>query len=50
MRLHKFTRTTTFTSHAHHGFIAPVSLHEGLQRTLQTEFLNPQPHRVFHTE
>ena len=50
MRLRKFTRTTTFTSRAHHGFIGPVSLHEGLQRTLQTEFLNPQPHRVFHTE
>jgi nucleoside-diphosphate-sugar epimerase len=50
MRLRKFTRTTTFTSRAHHGFIAPVSLHEGLQRTLQAEFLNPQPHPVFHTE
>ena len=49
-RLRKFTRTTTFTSRAHHGFIAPVSLHEGLQRTLQAEFLNPQPHPVFHTE
>ncbi len=50
MRLRKFTRTTTFTSRAHHGFIAPVSLHEGLQRTLRAEFLNPQPHPVFHTE
>ena len=50
MRLRKFTRTTTFTSRAHHGFIPPVSLHEGLQRTLQAEFLNPQPHPVFHTE
>ena len=50
MRLRKFTRTTTFTSCAHHGFIAPVSLHEGLQRTLQAEFLNPQPLPVFHTD
>ena len=50
MRLRKFTRTTTFTSRAHHGFTAPVSLHEGLQRTLRAEFLNPQPHPVFHTE
>ena len=49
-RLRKFTRTTTFTSRAHHGFIAPVSLHEGLQRTLQAEFLNPQPLPVFHTD
>ena len=50
MRLRKFTRTTTFTSRAHHGFIPPVSLHEGLQRTLKAEFLNPQPLPVFHTD
>ena len=52
IRVRKFSSTSAFTSRAHgvKGFVAPVSLHEGLRITLQKEFLNPQPHPVFYTE
>jgi len=52
IRVRKFSSTSAFTSRAHgfNGFVAPVSLHEGLRITLQQEFLNPQPHPVFYTE
>ena len=52
IRVRKFSSTSAFTSRAQgvKGFVAPVSLQEGLRITLQQEFLNPQPHPVFYTE
>lgn len=52
VRVRKFTQASAFTSRAHgfEGFVAPVSLHEGLRRTLQAEFTAPQTHPVFDTE
>lgn len=33
------------------GFVAPYSLQEGLDRTLEAEFINPDPNRsIFYTE
>jgi GlcNAc-P-P-Und epimerase len=49
IRVHKFCATTRFaTSVAETGFEAPVSLEEGLRRTLQHEFLEDhRDERVF---
>ena len=53
IRVQKFCATTSFASAAHEqpGFAAPYALEEGLARTLDAEFLNPDPNReVFFTE
>lgn len=53
IRVRKFCATTCFSSAAHDrpGFSAPVTLEEGLARTLDAEFLNPDPAReTFVTE
>jgi nucleoside-diphosphate-sugar epimerase len=52
IRVRKFCSNSTFTAraHGHEGFRAPVSLEHAIATTLQVEFLNPKPHRVFHTE
>lgn len=53
IRVKKFTSSTSFNSGAHQlaGFSAPVSLAEGIAKTLEAEFLHPDPARpVFYTE
>ena len=53
IRVKKFCATTCFSTAAHDqsGFCAPTTLEEGLARTLDKEFLNPDPAReVFVTE
>ncbi len=53
IRVKKFTETTSFQSAAHtvDGFSAPFTLAEGLQRTLKSEFICPDPDaEVFVTE
>jgi len=53
IRVKKFTSTTSFASAAHQvpGFLAPVTLREGLDRTLHHEFVEPDPMApVFFTE
>lgn len=53
IRVRKFCATTSFSSAAHTqpGFIAPHTLEKGLARTLEAEFLNPDPDReTFITE
>ena len=53
IRVKKFCATTCFASAAHDlpGFFAPVTLEEGLARTIDAEFLNPDPAReTFVTE
>ncbi len=53
LRVRKFCAETSFRSAAHgfEGFRAPVSLREGLERTLEAEFIAPDPARpVFETE
>ena len=53
IRVKKFCATTSFASaaHAQDGFTAPFTLEEGLTRTLDAEFLNPDPAReIFFTE
>lgn len=53
IRVRKFTANTAFSSRAHElpDFTAPVTLAEGITRTLDAEFLNPDPSRpVFYTE
>jgi nucleoside-diphosphate-sugar epimerase len=53
IRIKKFTATTTFGSAATTvpGFVPGVTLTEGLARTLQHEFINPDPNApIFYTE
>jgi nucleoside-diphosphate-sugar epimerase len=53
IRVRKFCANTCFASAAHDapGFAAPVPLAEGLARTLQAEFIDPDPDReMFFTE
>lgn len=53
IRVRKFTATTAFASRASEmpGFLAKVSLADGIARTLEAEFLNPDPERpVYDTE
>lgn len=53
IRVRKFCATTAFSSAKDQmeGFRAPFTLHQGLQRTLESEFLSPDPGReIFYTE
>lgn len=52
LRVRKFTTNSVFTSraHGHEGFVAPVSVEDGIRATLDAEFLNPKCHPVFYTE
>jgi nucleoside-diphosphate-sugar epimerase len=53
IRIKKFTATTTFSSKALYlpNFVPPVTLLEGLSRTLTHEFIAPDPNApVFYTE
>ena len=53
IRVRKFIAETSFASAAHDvpGFVAPFSLDEALEHTLDAEFLNPDPNRtIYYTE
>ena len=53
IRVKKFCATTAFTSNklSLDGFEAPYKLQEGIERTLESEFVNPDPSReIFFTE
>lgn len=53
IRVKKFASSTEFTSNKAnvHGFKAPFELSDGIRRTLETEFLTPDPSReIFYTE
>ena len=53
LRVRKFCATTSFAADPgrQHGFTPPYSIAEGLRRTLQAEFLEPDPAReVFFSE
>ena len=53
IRVKKFRASSEFSSAKHEldGFEAPFSLQEGLDRTLEAEFINPDPNRqIFYTE
>lgn len=53
VRVKKFVSSTEFASAKDNleQFIAPFSLSDGLQRTLQSEFIDPDPNReIFFTE
>lgn len=53
IRVKKFCASSEFSSAKHEldGFEAPFSLQEGLDRTLEAEFINPDPDRqIFYTE
>jgi len=53
IRIKKFTSTTAFASSAHSypGFSAPYTLSEGIERTLDHEFINHDPTvETFETE
>lgn len=53
IRVKKFCASSEFASAKHEldGFEAPFSLREGLDRTLEAEFINPDPDRqIFYTE
>jgi nucleoside-diphosphate-sugar epimerase len=53
IRVRKFASNTAFSSRAHTspGFVAPLTLEEGLARTLDAEFLHPRLDLpVFYTE
>jgi nucleoside-diphosphate-sugar epimerase len=53
IRVKKFCSTTAFKSAAHDvpGFVAPYSLGEGLEQTLERDFINPQKDQeIFLTE
>ena len=53
LRVKKFTTSTEFKSAKNtlNGFKAPYSLHDGITRTLQSEFITPDPSReIFYTE
>ena len=53
IRIKKFCSSSEFSSSKGEldGFVAPYSLQEGLDRTLEAEFINPDPNRpIFYTE
>ena len=53
IRVKKFASSTEFKSAKStlDQFIAPFELHQGIERTLQSEFINPDPHQeIFYTE
>lgn len=53
IRIKKFSAPSEFSSAKGEldGFVAPYTLHEGLERTLEAEFINPDPDRqIFFTE
>lgn len=53
LRVKKFTSSTEFKSamYSLDGFQAPFLLSEGVKRTLESEFINPDPNReIFYTE
>lgn len=53
IRVKKFCASSEFSSAKGEldGFVAPFSLQEGLDRTLEAEFINPDPERqIFYTE
>ena len=53
IRVKKFCASSEFSSAKSEldGFVAPFSLQEGLDRTLEAEFINPDPERqIFYTE
>lgn len=53
IRVKKFCASSEFSSAKHRldGFEAPYTLQEGLDRTLEAEFINPDPNRqIFYTE
>ena len=53
IRVKKFTSSTEFKSAKGtlDQFIAPFELHEGIEQTLQSEFISPNPHQeIFYTE
>jgi GlcNAc-P-P-Und epimerase len=53
IRVKKFCASSEFSSAKHEldGFEAPYTLREGLDRTLEVEFINPNPDRqIFYTE
>jgi nucleoside-diphosphate-sugar epimerase len=53
IRVKKFCASSEFSSAKQEldGFEAPFSLQEGLDRTLEAEFINPDPNRqIFYTE
>jgi nucleoside-diphosphate-sugar epimerase len=53
IRVKKFCASSEFASAKHEldGFELPFSLQEGLDRTLEAEFINPDPDRqIFYTE
>lgn len=53
VRVRKFTASTEFRSSKRQldSFVPPYTLLEGLDRTLNSEFINPDPHQeIFYTE
>ena len=53
IRIKKFTSSTEFLSSKSEldNFDPPFSLLEGIERTLHTEFISPDPNReIFYTE
>lgn len=53
LRIKKFVSSTEFATNksSFDGFLAPFSLQDGLSRTLQSEFIMPDPNReIFFTE
>jgi nucleoside-diphosphate-sugar epimerase len=53
IRVKKFCASSEFSTAKHEldGFEAPYSFQEGLDRTLEAEFINPDPNRqIFYTE
>lgn len=51
IRVKKFCSNTSFsTSISQTGFIPPISLHEGLLRTIKYEFIDRKSGEVFYTE
>lgn len=53
IRVKKFVSSTEFRSAKKtlEQFIAPLELSEGIEKTLQSEFINPDPHQeIFYTE
>ena len=53
IRVKKFTADTQFTSAKEQidGFVSPFTLIEGIDRTLESEYLQPDPEReIFYTE
>jgi nucleoside-diphosphate-sugar epimerase len=53
IRVKKFVSSTEFNSAKNDldHFAAPTTLKNGIEKTLQSEFINPDPHQeIFHTE